>query len=197
LAGFLQEEIEHERKIAQKGSDGKSPSIPGFEMKTEDAVVTLSKTQGNEKITVSFTVNDSVEDAIVDDGTGQPNPQAEAKMESVPGFHVEIEKNQQKLVFECKPVGPGFHEAAGPDDSGDLFEIEAIYMYSGDQEPDNVYYTSAAHLDPTLYDHFLGFLEERGIDEAFVENLLKLATHYEHAQYVALLKKIHGFVATK
>lgn len=39
----------------------------------------------------------------------------------------------------------------------------------------------------------MDYLAERGIDNKFAQQLSDFATHYEHAQYVALLQKIRDF----
>lgn len=46
----------------------------------------------------------------------------------------------------------------------------------------------------SLYDGLMDYLEERGVDNAFAGALTEFATHYEHAQYVALLKRLADFM---
>ena len=45
-----------------------------------------------------------------------------------------------------------------------------------------------------LYDHLLNVLEDRGLDEDFVEQLIAYSTAYEHQKYVAFLRGLQGFV---
>lgn len=47
----------------------------------------------------------------------------------------------------------------------------------------------------TLYDHLMNYLEERGINGEFAENLSRYATFYEHGLYVSLLQKLRDFVS--
>uniref|UniRef100_A0A914X1C1 Complement component 1 Q subcomponent-binding protein, mitochondrial n=1 Tax=Plectus sambesii TaxID=2011161 RepID=A0A914X1C1_9BILA len=78
------------------------------------------------------------------------------------------------------------------------YRVEEFYIAptgSGEIDP-KVYSSSGKYIDENLYNLlFLKFLEERGIDAQFCENLVRFSTHYEHAQYVALLQKIKSFVS--
>lgn len=73
-----------------------------------------------------------------------------------------------------------------------------------------VYASSGRYIDPDLHDIlFVNYLQvgnsflpdsnsnfqERGIDEGFCSSLVQFATHYEHSEYVRLLKNIKDFVA--
>uniref|UniRef100_A0A914RTE1 Uncharacterized protein n=1 Tax=Parascaris equorum TaxID=6256 RepID=A0A914RTE1_PAREQ len=42
---------------------------------------------------------------------------------------------------------------------------------------------------------FIKYLEERGFNAKFCQDLVSYATHYEHSRYVALLGKIKAFVS--
>lgn len=43
----------------------------------------------------------------------------------------------------------------------------------------------------------MNYLDERGINNTFVEKLGELSTNYEHALYVNLLEKVENFVKRK
>uniref|UniRef100_A0A914X1L5 Complement component 1 Q subcomponent-binding protein, mitochondrial n=1 Tax=Plectus sambesii TaxID=2011161 RepID=A0A914X1L5_9BILA len=111
---------------------------------------------------------------------------------SRPLFTVEIEKGNERLCFELELVDA--HDEHGQFD----YRVEEFYIAptgSGEIDP-KVYSSSGKYIDENLYNLlFLKFLEERGIDAQFCENLVRFSTHYEHAQYVALLQKIKSFVS--
>jgi len=207
LRDFLKEEIEAEKQVAKKQlGEEKAPVIPGFQLKTDEAEVTLTKTFKNEKITISFNVNDCVrpqEDA--ETGTMEKIPEDKEEPNitifAEPSFRVEIEKNNQKLIFDCEFLQdynpddmPNQEEASGEDNELDMFNIVAVYLTSG-EVTNKLYGATGDILDGTLYDHLFEYLAERGIDSKFADDLIRFATHYEHAQYVNLLQKLKEFVS--
>jgi len=205
LVDFLKEEIEAEKKLGKQQLAGaKQPDIPGFQIKTEQREVVLTKQHGSEKIKVTFDVNHTVDsDATSEIEGDKPPEQAEEapQMVSKPNFTVEIEKGGQKLVFECVFIEPDYSgadaatETPGPD--YDFFNIEEIYMYEGEfNEKNKIYAVSGGIIDGTLYDHMMNYLEERGIHNDFAEALTRYATFYEHSQYVSLLQKLRDFVTS-
>lgn len=46
----------------------------------------------------------------------------------------------------------------------------------------------------TLYDMLMDMLDERGIDDTFINNMVDFATAYEHNQYVEFLEKLRTVV---
>ncbi len=48
-----------------------------------------------------------------------------------------------------------------------------------------------------MYDMMLGMLEERGIDEKFVNSLVEFSTTYEHNKYVGFLEQLKEFAERK
>ncbi|KRX72489.1 Conserved regulator of innate immunity protein 3 [Trichinella sp. T6] len=197
LSEFLKDEIEAEKKIAkQQLPTGQVPAITGFQLTSNEDEITLNKTFGSEKISVKFHVSHSVDTAPDFESDESQEQQKGPSVISKPSFTVSIEKENQKLVFECAFIEQYEDdvEANQPnDDTTDLFNIEEIYMYSGDAT-DNIYSVRGDIIDGGLYDHLMTYLEERGIDHHFAEQLIKFSTHYEHAQYVALLQRIREFV---
>jgi len=201
LSDFLKNEIEAEKQLARKYvGGGEVPTIPGFTMKTNEADVTLTKSHNSEKITITFNVNQTVEPDLADlEGKDQQQDAPESpRMTSRPDFDVEIAKGSTKLCFGCTFVEPHLEESA-PDaemEHDDLFMIREVFVVSG-ASAETAYSSTGDMMDGNLYDHLMDYLAERGIDEKFADNLVKFSTHYEHAQYVALLSKIREFVAAK
>lgn len=201
LVDFLKEEIEAEKKLGKQQLAGaQQPGIPGFQVKTDQREVLLTKQHGSEKITVTFDVNHTVDSDAVSETADPSKTTQEAQeppaMVSKPNFSVEVAKGDQKLVFECSFVGPEYGEGAEAEDYADLFNIEELYMYTGEyNEKNKIYAVSGGIIDGTLYDHLMNYLEERGVDNDFAENLTRFATFYEHGQYVSLLQKLRDFVS--
>jgi len=189
----LKDEIEAEKDTARKQlKGGGTPQISGYDVKYDDAEIILSKTFGQEKIIIRCNVNHSVAQAegVAMEGSAQ-SPEESPVMVSRPNFMVEIEKKQQRLVFECSYVD--YEHEQRPED-GDEFSIDEVYMHK-EEITEKCYAVSGEIMDGTLYDHLMDYLAERGIDNQFAHQLSDFATHYEHAQYVVLLQKIRDFAA--
>ena len=77
---------------------------------------------------------------------------------------------------------------------GAALDIMEIYMYSGKKPEDDVYAVSGGVIDGQVYDHLMEYLRERGVDNAFVQQLQRVATQHEHKQYISLLQDIHTFI---
>jgi len=192
LIEALETEIEAERNLENDNLGGANqPSIPGFNISTNQAEVRLTKSMGNEKILVVFNVNHSV-DVEEDDAETDSVPMPMA----MPPFSIEITSGNQRLCFNMALV------EAGEEGQFD-FRVEEFYIApaakDGKEEvPDQVYASSGRYIDPDLHDIlFVKYLQERGIDERFCQQLVEFATHYEHSEYVGLLTKIKDFVAQK
>jgi complement component 1 Q subcomponent-binding protein len=197
LADFLKSEIEAEKDLARKQlPNGASPKMEGFQVSTNDAEITLSKAHGSETVRVKFNVNHTVDPVPNIETEGQQEESAPSSpMVSRPDFKVEVVKNSQMLVFQCFFVGPDDEGLEAGAQESDLFNIQEVYVCQADgSSTDNVYSVSGEIMDGSLYDHLMNYLAERGIDDRFADQLVKFATHYEHAQYVALLQKIQDFV---
>ncbi|CDW58021.1 Complement component 1 Q subcomponent-binding pro tein, mitochondrial [Trichuris trichiura] len=196
LADFLKEEIEAEKKLAnQQLPNGIVPSIPGFQITADDDEVTLTKKLGKETVIVKFHVSNSVDTSMDSETPDEKSEQAPVVV-SKPNFTVSIVKENQHLIFECEFIEPFGDEVSGDqpaDDVTDMFNIEEIYIHDGDAN-EKTYSVRGEIIDGGLYDHLMTYLEERGVDNAFAEHLIRFATHYEHAQYVALLQGIRDFV---
>jgi len=202
LVDFLKDEIEAEKKLGKQQLAGaQQPGIAGFQVKTDQREVVLTKQHGAEKITVTFDINHTVDSDAASETEVAEKP-AEASQEpplmvSKPNFIVEVQKGDQKLAFECAFVEPDYSGETPPEEEyADMFNIEEVYMYTGEfSEKNKIYAVSGGIIDGTLYDHLMNYLEERGIDNEFAQNLSRYATFYEHGQYVSLLQKLRDFVS--
>ncbi|CAD5230080.1 unnamed protein product [Bursaphelenchus xylophilus] len=190
LTQRLNEEIEAEKRLENENLGGAAqPTVPGFQLKTKDAEVRLTKKHGPEEILVVFNVNHSV-DVEEDD----PNSDLAPTPVALPPFSVEITKGSQRLCFNMILV------ETGDEDQFD-FRVEEFYVApaakDGNEDvADEVYASSGKYIDPNLHDVlFVRYLEERGIDAEFCRNLVQFATHYEHQKYVGLLSQIRDFVS--
>nr|CAD2179008.1 unnamed protein product [Meloidogyne enterolobii]CAD2194768.1 unnamed protein product [Meloidogyne enterolobii]CAD2201401.1 unnamed protein product [Meloidogyne enterolobii] len=198
LQDVLHEEINAEKTAEEENLGGKAtPSVQGFEIGMNDAEFRLTKTYGNEKIVVYCNINHSVEDEEHFEDDNVPSSVAddvEADVPvSLPPFHIEITKGNLRLVFLCQMVKD---IEGGYDYSVDEFMIAPATK--GDKYvdvPDEVYSSSGQYIDEQLHVLlFVRYLEERGLNSQFCHEFVKLATHYEHQQYVNLLEKLKKFV---
>lgn len=199
MAEFLKEEIAYEIK----NNSGTLPRIRGFEVtKSDGSNVTLTKKIDNETITITFNVNHSVDDESGVDVDTQPQAE-DTKMVSRPPFTVEINKGGAKtlaiqLMFPTDRV-PG-QEAGQEGEYEDLLEIAEMSLLDKGQkweEDSQVYSMSGTNMDGNLYDMTLGMLEDRGITEDFVSDLVTFSTAYEHKLYVGFLEGVKSFVSSE
>uniref|UniRef100_A0A0N5AYL0 Complement component 1 Q subcomponent-binding protein, mitochondrial n=1 Tax=Syphacia muris TaxID=451379 RepID=A0A0N5AYL0_9BILA len=190
----LKNEIQAEKQLESDNLGGaKAPTIPGFTVEIRDAEVRLTKTHGNEKILVVFNVSHSVDMDEFDEEQEQETPVPVA----LPPFSIEITKGANRLCFNMELV-------RSMDDEGQYdFRVEEFYIApaaKGEDESvdDSVYASSGKYIDPHLHELlFLKYLEERGFNAKFCEQLVNFATHYEHSEYVSLLTRIKDFVAAQ
>jgi len=184
LASFLESEIEMEEE-----NERPIPRLAGFRQSQEGAVVTLTQKTGNEKITVSFDVNQNVNvggdlsDDGGEDGAGGP-------ITSYPEFSITIEKSSgRSLRFNCNT------DAEGDEEEGDLFHIVSVQAYKSEPNHDvtKIYEAEAENMDENLHEMLLDTLSERGVDQEFVDGLIDLSTAIEHRMYVDHLKSLRDF----
>uniref|UniRef100_A0A0N4ZMQ8 Mitochondrial glyco protein n=1 Tax=Parastrongyloides trichosuri TaxID=131310 RepID=A0A0N4ZMQ8_PARTI len=186
LTAALKSEIDAEMKLEAENLKGDAPpSIPGFNISTNDAEVKLTKTHGSEKIEVIFNVNHSVE--MGDETSDSADPVA------LPPFSIEITKGDQRICFHMELVET---ENGSFDYAVEEYYVAPAAKTSGDEVPESVYASSGRYIDPKLHDLlFVRYLEERGFTQQFCNDLVNYATHYEHNRYVSLLKRINDFVS--
>jgi complement component 1 Q subcomponent-binding protein len=113
---------------------------------------------------------------------------------ALPPFSIEITKGKQRLCFNMALVETG-EETNQFDFRVEEFYIAPAAIDGNEEVSEQVYASSGRYIDPDLHDIlFVKYLEERGIDEQFCQQLVEFATHYEHSEYVGLLSKIKDFV---
>uniref|UniRef100_A0A915DQI5 Uncharacterized protein n=1 Tax=Ditylenchus dipsaci TaxID=166011 RepID=A0A915DQI5_9BILA len=192
LIQALENEIDAEKKLEQENLGGSSaPVITGFNIVTDGAEVRLSKTHGDENILVVFNVNHSVD--VDEDFETEENVEQNAVPVSRPHFSIEVTKGSKRLCFEM--------ELVETEDGQYDVQVEEFYIAPAAKGDDvgvehKVYSSAGKFIDPGLHELlFLRYLEERGFTTDFCNQLVTYATHYEHSQYVNLLKNIKSFVS--
>ncbi|KAL7634127.1 UNVERIFIED_CONTAM: hypothetical protein RMT77_015455 [Armadillidium vulgare] len=184
LAEFLREEITAEKKNVLS-----LPSALGeFTIKRDHAELTLSKNFNDEVVSVSLNVNHTV----------GSNPSVEEeqddKLTSKPDFEVDVKIGSKILSFSCQYTPE--ENIEGGDVVDDKFGISEITIYDGEWEEKN-YCVSGDILDGVMYDLLMNYLDERGVNNDFIEKLGGICTNYEHSLYVNMLEKLENFVKRK
>jgi len=181
---FLVEEIATEKKNARA-----LPKLDGWSVALDGAEVTLTKdVAGGEKVMVTLNVNHTVDSAEPDDGSEEA-----PEMLSRPNFEVDlIKKGGKTLSFSCSYVNPEENPEAGAQEEGldDLFAIDEVTMFEGENHSDSCYAVAGDILDGYLYDLLMTMLEERGVDNVFAERLSEWCSAHEHSQYINLLEEV-------
>merc|ERR1711894_328978 len=188
LVEFLSEEI-----AAETSNKKAVTEIPGFVSKKEGAEVTFTKSSGKEKIVISMNVNHTVDSAEPDDGSEEA-----PEMKSKPNFEIDLVKTGGKtLSFSCSfAPPPEAHDPQSPSEEAydDMFVIDEVTMFEGENWSDKTYAVAGDILDGYLYDLFMNMLDERGINKEFVEKMSDLCSSYEHERYISLLEDLQKFV---
>jgi len=198
LVQKLDREIKEEKQNMSQKEE--LPKITGFDIKTEGPNVTLTKSYGDEKITVKFTVNNSltssdhVDNDEFDGEKSQKEPSADSHhpdFRSRPPFMVTISRASKNLSFNCSFM-EGSADDAEADAVEDDFEIDEFAVHEKEMD-EKVYTADCGFIDGDLYDNLLDILEERGIGHDFGKDLVNFASTYELRQYVDLLEKLKSF----
>jgi len=193
MTEFLTDEIAMESE-SRKANPLKS--IKGFEAKNDGSDVTFTKSKSGEIITIKFNVNGSVVDSSEFDMNDNPNEEQPSKMVSKPPFTIEINKGRDlTLVLNC--IFPEEHFDDGQNaEQPDVIEIDEVTILKlGEEFDEKTYAMTGATMDGNLYDLLLNMLEERGINEDLINELVEYSTSYEHKCYVDLLKQMKEFVS--
>ncbi|EGV93951.1 complement component 1 Q subcomponent-binding protein, mitochondrial isoform X1 [Cricetulus griseus] len=196
---FLTDEIKEEKKIQKHKS---LPKMSGnWELEVNGTEAKLSRKVAGEKITVTFNINNSIPPTF---GGGEEEPSQDQKTEeqepeltSTPNFVVEVTKSDGKktLVLDCHYPEDEF----GNEEDSDIFSIKEVsFQATGDSEWRDTNYTlNTDSLDWALYDHLMDFLEDRGVDNNFADELVELSTALEHQEYITFLEDLKGFVKSQ
>jgi len=190
LSSFLQKEIQYETSKAAKDL----PTVRGFEISTDGGDVTLTKNINKEKIVVMLSVNGAVDSMVTPDSP--PNPEDPPQMVCRPPFEVEISKGDGSvLAIQCNfpSAEEPFEDAqASQDKIEDQFEIQEVAFHKGEWK-DTTYAVQAATMDAELFDLLMDLLDERGINDEFISQLVDFCTAYENQQYISFLQSLKGF----
>ena len=72
----------------------------------------------------------------------------------------------------------------------DVFAIDEVTMFEGDNHSDACYAVAGDILDGYLYDLFMNMLAERGVDADFADELSEWCSSHEHGQYINMLAEL-------
>lgn len=189
LLDFLGEEIVAETK---QGKSDKLPSrIDDFDVKLDQAEVTLTRKLNNETVIITLNVNHSVDSDPEAEELSET--QGSEQLKARPTFNVDLKKGSQTISFTCSYTQGGVVEQQG-EQYNDNFSIDELVMFEGEHHEKN-FAVSGEILDGVLYDLLMNMLEERGVSNEFANKLSDFCTSYEHKCYIALLEGLRGFVS--
>ncbi|KAH9525507.1 Complement component 1 Q subcomponent-binding protein, mitochondrial [Bulinus truncatus] len=192
ISKFLEKEIEFERKRSTENL----PKIPGFDIQTNGGDVTITKISGKEKITVKLSVNGSVDSIMSENHSDKDEP---PQMVCRPDFEIEISKGDGTvLAIQCSfPVQDTFEDVEcnkgqEAEQIDDQFEITDVAIHDGEWK-DTTFTVSASTMDAELFDLMMDMLDERGINDEFITQMVDFCTAYENHQYIGFLQKLKAF----
>jgi len=194
LSSFLEKEIQFE---SSRASDN-LPKIPGFEIKTDGASITLSKNLNSETVVIKLSVIGCV-DAVPSDSGATPSEDDPPKMECRPPFEVEISKGSGQVVaLRCTfphademPIEDA-QDAQAEGQTEDQFAIEEVAIHDGELK-ETTMAVSGDTMDVELHDLLMDMLDERGVNDQFICQLVDYCTAYENSLYINLLKDLKNF----
>nr|AEL12452.1 C1q-binding protein [Hirudo medicinalis] len=192
LAKFLDEEMKNEEELV----DDVPQKIGEYKVQNlNDANPELTRTFRNEVITVSININGSlVTEGQMEGEQNQEeaNEEEQGDLVSKPTFTVEINKGADRNLFiEMTYLG-------GDDitPEGRTYDIQMFALVkNGERLTANDYLCDVDVMDENLYGYLMEMLEERGIDQKFVEELQEWSTNYEKSKYIQVLKDLRSFVS--
>lgn len=192
LIEFLAEEIATEsknRKVKTLPTD-----VEGFKVETDGADVKLTKSSGDETIEIHFNINHTVDNESEANIDPAQDKAEFGELKSKPTFDVDIKRGTTTLSFTCS-----FFDSEPPqteDGYNDVFGIDEITLFDGEWEERN-YSVAGEILDGCLYDLLMNLLDEKGVNNDFVEKLQDFATAYENHLYINMLQNIQKFTSKK
>uniref|UniRef100_A0A8C8SE83 Complement component 1 Q subcomponent-binding protein, mitochondrial n=1 Tax=Pelusios castaneus TaxID=367368 RepID=A0A8C8SE83_9SAUR len=195
FVNFLSDEINVEKKIQNNKSLPKMSG--GWAIEVHGAQAKLLRKIAGETITVTFNVNNSIPPTYDEPQEQQKDHEQEAELTSTPNFVVEVTKAnpQQTLVFDCHYPEDELARG-GEDEESDIFLIEEVSFQPSEESDwkDTNFTLNTQTLDCALYDHFMDFLADRGVDNTFAHELIELSTALEHEEYIKFLENLQGFM---
>ncbi|CAK8680422.1 unnamed protein product [Clavelina lepadiformis] len=174
-----------------KGEKERMTGVPtpssSWSLKCNGPDCKMTKKLQGDTIEVSFNVNGSVPPAREDAVEDEP-------IIAQPDFMVDIKKpsSSDTLSFECYFPDEEPGEAEG--DHPNVFSIRSIVLNKG-EVTDATYIIDTENIDPNVYDHLLTYLEERGINNDFADELVDIASGVENHEYIKSLEKLQNFVS--
>ncbi|GAB1597835.1 complement component 1 Q subcomponent-binding protein, mitochondrial-like [Argonauta hians] len=195
LSRFLEKEISLGQNT--KKYPAKLPVIDGFDIVTDNAKITLKKTLGNEIITINLNINHSV-DADEAEMVNDSQDDDVTQMVSRPPFTVDINQGgTETFALQCSFPTDIEDDVSGKDDAMvDQFQIDEVTLHEGEWH-EKMYSLGAETMDGNLYDLLMDMLDERGINDEFINQLMDFCTVYEHKRYLLFLNGIKKFVDKK
>ncbi|CAI9610139.1 unnamed protein product [Staurois parvus] len=195
FAEFLSDEIKEEKKIQKH--KGLPKMSGGWDIDVNGTEAKLTRKVSGEKITVTFNTNNSIPPTLDEETQeGQKGEEEEPELVSTPNFVVEVTKldSNQTLVLDCHY--PEDEVGHGEEEESDVFNIrEVSFQPTGETDwKESSYTLGTDSLDWALYDHLMDFLADRGIDNAFADELVELSTALEHQEYIHFLENLKKFV---
>lgn len=173
-------------------------SIPGWSSQSEGANISLTKSHGNETITVKVNVNHAVDadENAMPEGSQESETSEPTPMSCKPDFCVEISKGNQIFALNCSFTNSMMQEDDAPrsEERMDLFHIVEVTLYEK-EFGDSTYMVAGEVMDGYLYDLIMNWLAERGVNDDFASKLIDLSTGHEQKQYVGLLEGLKKFLS--
>lgn len=189
MSQHIEKEIENEKKMGASTAS----YFKNWKINSNGCEVSMSKSEGNETITVEFNVNnatDLVEEDLKSE-EGMPH------MICRPPFIVEIKKpSGTKVRISCQFLSEYEADDGDENEVRDKFEIEQFSVYQKEISP-ATYVCSGETMDGEMYEKLMDMLDERKIDNDFANELIEFSTGYEHGEYIKFLTKFKSFVDEK
>ena len=189
MSQHIEKEIMNEKKL----SSSDSTFFKNWKLNQDGCEVSMTRSEGNETITVEFNVNNATDLVEEDYKSEEGMPQMICR----PPFIVEIRKpSGKKIRISCQFLSE--YEADDGDESEvrDKFEIVNFSVYQKEISP-ATYVCSGETMDGEMYEKLMDMLDERKIDNEFANELINLSTGYEHKEYIKFLTDLKSFVDEK
>ncbi|XP_062573878.1 complement component 1 Q subcomponent-binding protein, mitochondrial-like [Saccostrea cucullata] len=191
MSQHIAKEIENEKK----SSGGQETEyLKNWKIVRDGCEVSMSRSEGNETITVEFNVNNATD--LVDEGSEDYSNEM-PQMICRPPFIVQIKKQSgMKIRISCQFLTELDADDGDEQEVRDKFEIVHFSVCKGEIVP-STYVCSGETMDGEMYEKLMDMLDERGIDNEFAKELIDFSTNYEHGEYIKFLNTFKSFVDEK